>query len=292
MSNTDFLSFLVPPLPYFIEGNLTTYQEGDRHPNRYNLGYFDVIIVKEGILHLGEEDRSWLLGEHDALILEPDKHHFPMEACTTRTSFYWFHFQTNSTWLAQPSPHLIAPSSPMPELHFHSEHTTIHLPKFQQVHNAQELFIKLDYLLASTLQPRKLALWETQQTFVNIFRSLEYDQNHTSSSARLAEQIEMYLKQHYQKPITNHDLEIHFHLHQNYLARCMKLTFQCTPLEYLMEHRLEQARNLLLQTDWPIQQITEETGFTQASYFSRCFKDKFGMSPKHYRQQYWRPERP
>lgn len=28
MSKTDFLSFLVPPLPYFIEGNFTTYQKG------------------------------------------------------------------------------------------------------------------------------------------------------------------------------------------------------------------------------------------------------------------------
>ncbi|KZE70756.1 hypothetical protein AV545_19930 [Paenibacillus jamilae] len=59
MSKTGFLSFLVPPLPYFIEGNFTAYHKGDWHPNRYNLGYFDVIIIKEGLLHIGEEDKSW-----------------------------------------------------------------------------------------------------------------------------------------------------------------------------------------------------------------------------------------
>ncbi|MFM9276929.1 helix-turn-helix transcriptional regulator [Paenibacillus jiagnxiensis] len=289
MSKTDFLSFLVPPLPYFIEGNFTTYRKGDWHPNRYNLGYFDVIMIKEGMLHIGEENQTWQVTENYALILEPDKHHFPIEACTEQTSFYWFHFQTNSTWCAQALPNFITPSAPIPELHFHSEHTTIHLPKFQKVVNPQELFAKLDYLLASTLKPRKLALWETQQTFVNIFSSLEYDQSSKNSSAKLAEQIEIYLKQNFKKTVTNKHLEDHFHVHQNYLARCMKAAFQRTPLEYLMDYRLEQSRNLLLQTDWPIQQITEETGFSQASYFSRCFKEKFGVSPKNYRQQYWRP---
>jgi hypothetical protein len=33
-----------------------------------------------------------------------------------------------------------------------------------------------------------LALWETQQTFVNIFQGLEYDENYKSSSSKLAEQ--------------------------------------------------------------------------------------------------------
>ncbi|PPQ48591.1 AraC family transcriptional regulator [Paenibacillus peoriae] len=289
MSKTDFLSFLVPPLPYFIEGNFTTYQKGDWHPNRYNLGYFDVIIIKEGLLHIGEEDEVWKVTENYALILEPDKHHFPIEACTEQTSFYWFHFQTNSMWCAQSSPNPIIPSTPIPELHFHSEHTTIHLPKIQKVVNPHELFSKLDYLLASTLKPRKLALWEAQQTFVNVFQSLEYDQNNKDSSSKLAEQVELYLKQNYKNTITNKDLETHFHVHQNYLARCMKVAFQRTPLEYLMDYRLDQGRSLLLQTDWSVQQITEETGFSQASYFSKCFKEKFGMSPKNYRQQYWKP---
>lgn len=133
---------------------------------------------------------------------------------------------------------------PIPEPHFHSEHTTIHLPKIQKVVNPHELFSKLDYLLASTLKPRKLALWEAQQTFVNVFQSLEYDQNNKDSSSKLAEQIEIYLKQNYKNTITNKDLETHFHVHQNYLARCMKVAFQRTPLEYLMDYRLDQGRSL------------------------------------------------
>ncbi|KZE70757.1 hypothetical protein AV545_19935 [Paenibacillus jamilae] len=88
---------------------------------------------------------------------------------------------------------------------------------------------------------------------MNIFQSLEYDENYKSSSSKLAEQIEIFLKQNYRNAITNKDLETHFHVHQNYLARCMKTTFQRTPLEYLMDYRLDQGRSLLLQTDWSSQ---------------------------------------
>ncbi|SDW66396.1 AraC family transcriptional regulator [Paenibacillus sp. PDC88] len=289
MSDSTYLSFLVPPMPYFIEGNITKYSKGDLHPNRFKLGYFDVIIVKEGMLHIGEEDQGWKLRANSILILEPDKHHFPIEACEEDTTFYWFHFQTNSTWCSQEEPDRITPKSPVPTLHFHSEHTTIHLPKYQTAMNPHELFASLDLLLSSTLKPRKLALWESQQTFVKIFQSLEYDQYYKNSPIQLAEQIEIYLKQNYKHPITNADLSDYFHVHENYLARCMKSAFHCTPLEYLMLYRLEQGRILLLQTDWSIQRITEETGFSQVSYFTRCFKKKNGLSPLRYRRQYSKP---
>ena len=289
MSKTSFLSFLVPPFPYFIEGNMTTYNTGEQHPNRYNLGYFDVIIVKEGTLYLGEEEQKWELTKNHALILEPDKHHFPIEPCVEQTLFYWFHFQTNNTWCAQSEPSIITPNDPVPKLHYYSEHTTIHLPKYQRIVNSNELFSTLELLMASTLKPRQISLWETEQTFMKVLQSLENDQNHKDSSTQLAEQVEIFLKQNYKIPVSNKDLSTHFHVHENYLARCMKSAFHCTPLEYLLQYRLDQSRSLLLQTDWPIQRVTEETGFSQVSYFSRCFKQKFGLSPHNYRKQYWKP---
>ena len=99
-------------------------------------------------------------------------------------------------------------------------------------------------------------------------------------------QIEIYLKQNYKEPITNKSLATQFHVHENYLARCMKVAFDCTPLEYLANYRIEQARLLLLKTDLPLHLISEEIGFSRLSYFSQCFKNKYGVSPANYRKQY------
>lgn len=289
MGTSGYLSFLVPPFPYFIEGNITTYQPGDRHPDRYRLGYFDVIIVRNGALYLGEENQSWALNENDALILEPDKHHFPVKPCSVETSFYWFHFLTPNRWLSQAEPHLFAGSPSMSNLHFHMDNATVHLPKHQNLAYPKELFSNLDLLMASTLKPSKLALWETQMTFMKVIQHLEAGQGPKDSSTQLAEQLELYLKQNYHRPITNQDLANRFHMHPNYLARCMKAAFQYTPLEYLLRYRLEQGRSLLIQTDAPIQRITEDIGFSQVSYFSRCFKEQYGLSPHHYRKQFRKP---
>ncbi|WP_299093335.1 helix-turn-helix domain-containing protein [uncultured Metabacillus sp.] len=288
MTETAFLSFLVPPFPYFIEGNQTTYKKGQWHPNRYNLRYFDVIIMKEGYLYLGEEDKKWRLSPGEVLILEPNKHHFPIEPSANDTVFYWFHFQTKDKWCVQKEQKSLDPDQQVPTLHYYSENNTIHLPKYQKLVNPNELYNLLNLLLESTVKARSLAFWETQQIFMKVLQSLEYNQNNQSSTVQLAEQIEIYLKQNYKEPITNKSLATHFHVHENYLARCMKQAFDCTPLEYLAIYRIEQSRLLLLKTDWPLHVISEEIGFSRLSYFSQCFKTKYGLSPANYRKQYWK----
>jgi AraC-like DNA-binding protein len=55
---------------------------------------------------------------------------------------------------------------------------------------------------------------------------------------------------------------------------------------FVLEERLRMARKLLLsprQPFRPIRDIAEEVGFTDISYFNRCFRMKFGMTPTEYR---------
>ena len=54
-------------------------------------------------------------------------------------------------------------------------------------------------------------------------------------------------------------------------------------MEYLLNHRLEQACHLLLTTHWPVSQVAEACGFGDASYFGKAFRKKTGLSPAKYR---------
>ena len=87
-------------------------------------------------------------------------------------------------------------------------------------------------------------------------------------------------------PITNQILEQQFHLHRNYLAKAMKETFGKTPLEVLVEIRLEYAKQYLLRTDYDIRKISRLVGFGSEIYFSNCFKKHMEISPKNYRKKY------
>ncbi|MFP7170692.1 helix-turn-helix transcriptional regulator [Terribacillus halophilus] len=281
---TSYLSFAVPPLPYFVEGDRTTFRKGQRHPARRNLGFFDIILVQNGILYIGEEGLQWDVSAGEALILEPGKFHYPTARCAADTTFYWLHMQSPSAWREQMTSSPISSHETMPSLHYHTANTTLHLPKYQPMAYPEVLFDAVENLLQSTIQPRSFAFWETQYLFMQVLQHLSYNPAPQQATLRLAERIEMYIKQHYSHPITNSTLAKHFHVHENYMARCMKRIYHCTPLEYLAAYRLHQARLLLLTTDWPLQQIAEEVGYTRQGYFSKLFKAKYGMTPRQYRQ--------
>lgn len=57
-----------------------------------------------------------------------------------------------------------------------------------------------------------------------------------------------------------------------------------TPVNYLLEYRLEKARELLLSTDLKITEICYETGFNSVSYFIELFKKVYGNSPARLRR--------
>lgn len=69
-----------------------------------------------------------------------------------------------------------------------------------------------------------------------------------------------------------------------YFSTLFKKMVWTTFSEKLMELKLEQAKSLLTTTSQSIEGITQLVGFTDKSYFHRCFKKKFGLTPGAYRK--------
>lgn len=64
------------------------------------------------------------------------------------------------------------------------------------------------------------------------------------------------------------------------LFRKTKAVSGKAPVEIIREQRLKKAKELLQTTDWTIQQVAYEVGFTSPSYFTKCYKEQYGESPK------------
>ena len=60
---------------------------------------------------------------------------------------------------------------------------------------------------------------------------------------------------------------------------CFRQVLGISPMEFLTTYRLEQARHLLLTTDWPSAQVGEQCGFPDPSYFGKLFRQKMGKTP-------------
>lgn len=56
-----------------------------------------------------------------------------------------------------------------------------------------------------------------------------------------------------------------------------------TPTDFLRNLRLDRAAELLRTTGSSVNEVADMVGFSYASYFTRCFKERFGVAPKDYR---------
>ena len=75
------------------------------------------------------------------------------------------------------------------------------------------------------------------------------------------------------------DLAAAMNLSRVQLYRKVKAISGSSPIELLRTARLNRGYQLLLQTNKTISEIAYEIGFTAPSYFTRCFKNEFGISP-------------
>jgi transcriptional regulator GlxA family with amidase domain len=64
-----------------------------------------------------------------------------------------------------------------------------------------------------------------------------------------------------------------------------KLTL-LTPNEYIRKTRLQHASFMLAKDAGSVTEIAEEVGFSNNSYFAKCFQEQFGELPSSYRRKF------
>ncbi|WP_205077555.1 response regulator [Marinobacter salexigens] len=71
-----------------------------------------------------------------------------------------------------------------------------------------------------------------------------------------------------------------------HLNTAFKACAGVTVYEYLREERMKEARGLLQRTNLPVKDISLQVGFTDSGNFATAFKDRFGLTPREFRQQH------
>lgn len=74
-------------------------------------------------------------------------------------------------------------------------------------------------------------------------------------------------------------------LSQYHFARAFKQTTGQTPIQFLMQRRVELAKQLLRESDLPIVEISLRSGFKNQSHFTTLFRRLTAVTPKAYRNE-------
>lgn len=93
-----------------------------------------------------------------------------------------------------------------------------------------------------------------------------------------------YMEEHLAEDITLKDLASLTATNPQYLCRFFKEISGISPIQYLINRRIDMAAAMLLETDKSILAISMDCGFENVSYFIRKFKQKKGVTPGEYRK--------
>lgn len=96
--------------------------------------------------------------------------------------------------------------------------------------------------------------------------------------------VKKYIDANFSENITLNTLSEIFYLHPVYLQRKFKQEYGLSPTDYIINVRINHAKNYLISTNMTTEEISSKVGFSYPSYFIKVFKRIVQNTPLQYRK--------
>lgn len=120
-----------------------------------------------------------------------------------------------------------------------------------------------------------------QQLLIAIFQNVK-KQNRNYATSLKVNKIIQYMNQHITDNIKLADLSEITQLSPTYLSKVFKETTGYSIMEFFNRIKIDKAKDLLIENNRKIKEVSREVGFSDEFYFSRVFKKIEGISPSEY----------
>ena len=152
--------------------------------------------------------------------------------------------------------------------------------------DSSEFAADLKLLIEEMSTERKYFRESASCILKKILIKLHRDNTIPSSKGRSAvDKVIGYISENFICDITNAELAAMVGYHEFHLNRLFIKYTGTSIHQYIINKRLSAARELILSTDLPLSEISEQTGFNNYSFFSAYFKKRFGISPAKFRSR-------
>ncbi|MFC9710006.1 AraC family transcriptional regulator [Paenibacillus sp. NPDC056933] len=113
---------------------------------------------------------------------------------------------------------------------------------------------------------------------------LEYDTSENIRSKRMKEMLE-WIHLHFDDPIQLEDIARAGQLSRSETCRYFKQMLKTTPIQYVIDYRIQKSVELLQLQERSITEIAYEVGFNSTSYFINQFRKTMQITPLRYRRE-------
>ena len=97
-------------------------------------------------------------------------------------------------------------------------------------------------------------------------------------------QIIQYIHTHLNEPLKRSEIAASVYLTPDYVTKIFKEEMGISLKDYILQEKINLAKDWLHTTDLPIEEIAGRCGFTNFSHFSQVYKKIRGVSPKQERK--------
>lgn len=246
---------------YYQVRNSNYFFPGEKH------NYFELTYIDNGTMTTTVDGEQYDLNKLDLMIYSPGQFHTqgtgPKNSCSYLTVMFEMECE---------NPYLLTNRV----YHAHKE-----------IYNALSNFIKVSNM--ENMYDDELMLCYLKEILVYILQYDFKDDAQVSSSpmqerfeSELLNEIIQYINAHIYEQFTIEEICHQFSVSRSSLQTLFKKNLKVAPKQYISNLKLNKGKLLIKESTHTISEISAMLGFTSVHYFSRKFKQEYGITPSDY----------
>ena len=255
----------------------------DWHSTSHFHPFTEIFFITHGngIMEIDSIDVA--VKEGDLIIINPNCPHTEKSSYNRMDQLEYIVFAINNLALANKS---------LPKLNGDDPNPTYY--KIMNLNNNKSVILYYLNTLVHEVEEKQVNYELACKSILTLF--IIYNSRNTESTLLIADnpeklniecvKIKNYIDSHYSENITLDILSNLSYVNKFHLVHLFTKQMGISPINYLINRRIEESKNLLTTTNYSIRDISTIVGFSNSSYFSQMFKKFTGDSPRAYKNKY------
>lgn len=263
---------------------------GDIGPHSHNFYELNIIIKGKGTHYI--QNKSYKIQEGMAFLIPP---YVPHGYTFDNNDYIIFHILFHALFFEKYN-YLLKNINGFnlffeiePHIRLHSECTTflfsLNSSDFAELTSNLNRLVQLeDESNCNTQLEKEFLVLYIISIFCDSLAASIYESNTNDEFLLSCLQVAEYIQNNFYDKITISQLCDLVHMSRSSLLRYFSRTYNCSPLEYLNDYRINQSKIMLRDKNKSIATIAQDCGFFDSSHFIHFFTKKIGVSPAKYRE--------